>query len=226
MYDKVKEFLKASSLTIASDERLKNNTGHQIKLSGGEIINVFDKGTIQFQGKPNEELKNNLMTFTLGKASKTSTSNKVFVVYGHDKTACTALENMLRKWHLEPIVLEDLPSQGSTIIEKLENYMLSESVGYGVVLATADDEGYIKNKPDEKMYRARQNVVLELGMLLTKLGRKKVAIILQQIENMEKPSDISGLIYIPFKDDLEKDTQVLLAKEMVEQGYSIDVQNM
>lgn len=60
-------------------------------------------------------------------------------------------------------------------------------------------------------------------MLLSKLGRSRVAILLQQRENMERPSDIQGLIYIPFKDNLEKDAGFLLAKEMVAAGYKIDV---
>ncbi len=40
---------------------------------------------------------------------------------------------------------------------------------------------------------------------------------------MERPSDIQGLIYIPFKDDLQKEAGTILAKEMVAQGYHIDV---
>ena len=40
---------------------------------------------------------------------------------------------------------------------------------------------------------------------------------------MERPSDIQRLIYIPFKDNLEKDAGLFLAKEMVAAGYKIDV---
>jgi predicted nucleotide-binding protein len=90
------------------------------------------------------------------------------------------------------------------------------------VLATPDDEGHRANHPDEKVYRARQNVVLELGILLTKLGRKRVAILLKQQDNMERPSDIQGLIYIPFKDDV-KEARLTLAKEMDAQGYRINL---
>ena len=42
---------------------------------------------------------------------------------------------------------------------------------------------------------------------------------------MERPSDIQGLIYIPFKDSVS-DTALLLAKEMVAQGYQIDVSKL
>lgn len=151
-------------------------------------------------------------------------SNKVFVVYGHNQQARTELEAMLRKWGLEPIILDDLPSNGQTIIEKLENY--TADVGFAVVLATADDEGFRKGKDDEKAFRARQNVILELGMLLVKLGRPKVAVVLESNVNMERPSDIQGLIYIPFKSDLKKEAGNSLAKEMLAQGYDIQAKDI
>jgi predicted nucleotide-binding protein len=125
---------------------------------------------------------------------------------------------------IEPVILDELPSKGQTIIEKLEDY--TEDVGFGVVLATPDDVGFPKDHDDQRAFRARQNVVLELGMLLVKLGRPKVAILLGSQVDMERPSDIQGLIYIPFKADLQKEAGPLLAKEMVEQGFAIDVKNL
>lgn len=92
-------------------------------------------------------------------------------------------------------------------------FATSSVVGFAVVLATPDDEGYRKDRPDEKTNRARQNVVLELGMLLTKLGREKVAILLKDQETMERPSDIQGLIYIAFKENLRLEAGTLLAKK-------------
>lgn len=151
-------------------------------------------------------------------------SKKIFVVYGHDEDVRNQLDAMLRRWNLEPIILDQLPSKGQTIIEKLEDY--TEDVGFGVVLATPDDLGYPKAHEDQKAFRARQNVVLELGMLLVKLGRPRVAILLGNQVEMERPSDIQGLIYIPFKDNLQKDAGPLLAKEMAAQGYTIDVKNL
>ncbi len=61
-----------------------------------------------------------------------------------------------------------------------------------------------------------------MGMLLSRLGRSKVAVLLKNIENMEKPSDIQGLIYIPFTSDV-KETTIDLVKEMNKNGYSIDI---
>ena len=130
---------------------------------------------------------------------------------------------MLWRWELDPLILDQLPSEGATIIEKLERY--TQDVNFAVVLATPDDIGYRANHEDELAYRARQNVVLELGMMLAKLGRKNVAILMKQQDKMERPSDIQGLIYIPFKDSVT-DGAVLLAKEMSAQGYNIDVKKL
>lgn len=131
---------------------------------------------------------------------------------------------MLRRWGLEPLILDQLPSEGATIIEKLERY--TADVHFAVVLATPDDEGHKANHPDEKAFRARQNVVLELGMLLSTLGRAKVAILLKDQTSMERPSDINGLIYIPFRDNLQSEVGPTLAREMAQQGYEIDVKRL
>lgn len=80
---------------------------------------------------------------------------------------------------------------------------------------------YIENDENKKKYRVRQNVILELGMFLAKLGRDKVAILLKSYENFEKPSDIDGLIYIPFTNKVDEVT-VNLVKELSKQGYHID----
>ena len=54
-----------------------------------------------------------------------------------------------------------LGTKGHTIIKKLEKY--TANCHFGVVLATPDDIGYRPSHRDEQAYRARQNVVLELG---------------------------------------------------------------
>jgi len=139
---------------------------------------------------------------------------------GHVATTAANLNHELK----EAFILDQLPSEGQTIIEKLEKY--TAEVRFAVVLATPDDEGFRAGHEDEKAFRARQNVVMELGMMLTQLGRKNVAILMKQQDNMERPSDIQGLLYIPFKDNLQKDAGPLLAKEMAAQGYPISLANL
>ncbi|MBW3622599.1 MAG: nucleotide-binding protein [Armatimonadetes bacterium] len=222
--DDIKTALSGAGYQITSEKRLTNNIGTRLDLNGGAIVNCYDKGSYQIQGRNTERVKEVLGTSSSEPASTmTAKLSKVFVVYGHDRTARDQLEAMLRRWGLEPLVLDQLPSEGQTIIEKLESY--TTEVDFGIVLATPDDQGHRAGHPDEIAFRARQNVVLELGMLLAKLGRSKVAI-LQKQTNMERPSDIQGLIYIPFTDDLQKDAGVILGKEMLKQGYRIDLANL
>jgi len=231
--DEVKRLLEESGYEIEEEKRLGNDTGTQLILSSEEKVNVYDTGTVNVQGRGDPQAIKDLLgitgTYKITKKKGTPKTKhalpkekpRVFVVYGHDRTARDQLEAMLRRWDLEPLILDQLPSEGQTVIEKLESY--TTDVSFGIVLATPDDEGYRRGRTDEKALRARQNVVLELGMLLAKLGRKKVAILLKDQENMERPSDIQGLIYIPFKDDLPKEAGLNLAKELSAAGYPIDV---
>lgn len=214
--EQVKELIKKSGFTISEEKRAGNDLGMVLKLSNGCIVNCWDKGTVNCQGKNAEEVSK-----ILSQNHETPKRNKkVFVVYGHDGNARTQLEAMLRRWDLEPLILDQLISSGQTIIEKLEEF--TKQANFGIVLATPDDIGYPKNNESKKQYRVRQNVVLELGMLLSRIGREKVAVLLSQAEEMEKPSDIEGLVYIPFKDNVEE-AKVSLAKEMQNNGYELDI---
>ncbi len=216
-----KALLAQKGYSVKEESRLGNNTGTQLRLQSGQIVNVFDSGSFNVQGKNPGDIKSLLDGATVAaSASGNGGSRKAFVVYGHDGPAKTELEAMLRRWNVEPLILDQLPSGGMTIIEKLEQYQ--DNVAFGVVLATPDDEGHRAGHTAEKAFRARQNVVLELGMLLSRLGRSRVAILIRNPDKMERPSDIQGLIYIPFKDSVNE-VALPLAKEMNAQGIAIDL---
>lgn len=226
--EEINACLLAAGFDVASESDLNGN-GTQLRLENGAIVNSYLTGKFVVQGKNQDAVKECLGVAaqpvpkgaTAAATAAKPVLSKVFVIYGHDGPARTELEAMLRRWNLEPLILEQLPSEGQTIIEKLEKY--TAEVKFAVVLATPDDEGYRAGHEDEKAFRARQNVVMELGMMLTLLGRKNVAIIMKQQDRMERPSDIQGLLYIPFKDSLQKDAGLLLAKEMQAQGYPISL---
>lgn len=87
---------------------------------------------------------------------------------------------------------------------------------------TPDDIGYPKNEQDRPQPRARQNVVLELGMLLMKFGRSRTAILLKEADPpIEKPSDINGILYLPYKDEVFEIKQKLI-REMNSKGYEME----
>ncbi len=222
--EEARELLQNNGYQIIEEKDLNGN-GSNFKCAGGPILSVYHSGKVVVGGKNTEELKA-LVAGGVPEARMTTSSSKqagnreVFVVYGHDTTARTELEAMLRRWGLKPLILDQLTSGGQTIIEKLESTIAN--VQFAVVLATPDDVGNRSEHDDEKAFRARQNVVLELGMMLTKLGRERVAILIKNQVEMEKPSDIQGLIYIPFKDDV-KESALALAKEINAKGIPIDL---
>jgi|GEM_PF-149156 len=207
--------LEAANPGVKDDARNGNDTGFRFVLDCGAIVNCYDTGKVNIQGKNIDIVRAALDMETaaapLGDPRQAAVSRKVFVIYGHDDAARTELEAMLRRWHLEPLILDQITSGGQTIIEKLEN--VRKEANFAVVIATPDDEGHKKDHPDEKSYRARQNVVLELGMMLAHLGRSRVAILVKSDVKMERPSDIQGLLYIPYKDNVG-DAKLTLAKEI------------
>jgi predicted nucleotide-binding protein len=208
--------------------------GTKFKCDGGEVFVVYKTGTVSCQGKPTElskavkDWKKPAKAAGAGPKPQTTPAagpNKhVFIVYGHDTVARDALELVLRRMGLEPIVLDNVPAAGDTIIEKLEHYLKERgNVGFACVLLTPDDEGYKSGKAEEKKYRARQNVILELGMVLARLGRQRVAILTK--ESVEHPSDIAGLIYRPFKERVEE-VKAKLFKDLEEAGYHPDTKGL
>lgn len=204
------KFEQYASVSIVSVKEIQY--GKCISLSNGGMVNCFNSGKYSIQGKAQDEVKAIIEGTTM------STNRKIFVVYGHDETAKLQLEALLRRWDLTPIILDQQASAGQTIIEKLEEY--SKDVGYAIVLATPDDEGKAKTESSLKS-RVRQNVVLELGMFLAKLGRERVAILLKEAPDFERPSDIQGLLYIPFPNKVD-DVSLSLIRELSRQGYTID----
>ncbi len=149
-------------------------------------------------------------------------SKRVFVVYGHDEVACEQLELVLRRLALDPFVLGNTSGGGLTIIEALEREIVSHSKGerFGIVLLTPDDMGFKWGDcPETAEPRARQNVVLEMGMLIAAFGRNRVAILKKG--HVEVPSDASGIIYLSFNKHV-KEAGPKLCQRLREAGFKLD----
>jgi predicted nucleotide-binding protein len=158
----------------------------------------------------------------VGERRPTPDEKKVFVVHGHDVTAREQLELILHRLDLDPFVLANTGGGGMTIIEGLEKET-GPGPGrcrFGIVLMTPDDMGYSKQDgADRAAPRARQNVVLEMGMLISALGRGNVAILKKG--HLEEPSDVKGIIYLPFNDHV-KETVPRLVDRLREAGFDLD----
>ena len=138
-------------------------------------------------------------------------SKKVFIVHGHDGELKQAVARIIEKQGIEAIILSEQANKGRTIIEKFEDY---SDVSGAICLFTADDYGRAKNNTTDNT-RARQNVVLEAGYFMGKLGRNCVAILADK--DIEMPSDLSGIVYTD-----STNWEINLLKELKEMGYTID----
>jgi len=139
----------------------------------------------------------------------------VFVVHGHDEAAKEAVARFLEKLDLKPVVLHEQPTGGRTIIEKFETHA---EVDFAVVLLTPDDEGNSAGTPEQRKPRARQNVILELGYFIGRMGRRRVCALHKG--GVELPSDLAGLLYIPMDD---QGWRRLLAREIRDAGIKLDL---
>lgn len=150
--------------------------------------------------------------------------SKVFIVHGRDVGIRAQVEAFLRRLKLEPIILQDMPNMGQSLLGKIRT---NSGVAYAVVLLTGDDEGRLnvvgnRNALPELKPRARQNVVFELGFFLAQLGDGHVAALCQ--DGVEIPSDFLGIMYIAW--DENGNWQMKLFKELQAAGLSVDANSM
>lgn len=147
-----------------------------------------------------------------------SPNGKVFLVHGHNESIRETVARFLEKLKLTPVILHEQPNKGRTIIEKFIDY---SDVAFAVVLLTADDRGAGNSTVNDQLLspRARQNVILELGFFLGKLGREQVCSLYE--DGVEIPSDYQGVLFL--KLDKDGAWRLRLAKELKEAGLPIDL---
>lgn len=175
------------------------------------IQDITNKVLSDYTGKENRTIKKNDGAMYV--------NNKVFIVHGHDDAIKFDVSNFLRKVGLEPIILHEQANKGQTIIEKIEE---CSDVGYGIVLYSPCDKGGTAETALKNMkYRARQNVVFEHGYLIGKLGRNRVCALVEG--DIETPSDINGVVYIPYRAGL---WELAVGKELKSAGYDIDLNKL
>ena len=124
-------------------------------------------------------------------------SNKIFVVHGHDNKMKLDVAQILQKLDLDPIILHETPNRERSIIERITDYV---HISFAIVLLSPDDLAYPKEEtPAEAKYRARQNVIFELGYFLGRLGRQNVIVLYRKKKDFEIPNDYNGVLWIEYK---------------------------
>ena len=150
-------------------------------------------------------------------------SPEVFVVHGHDESAKESVARFIERIGLKPVILHEQPNGGRTIIEKFETY--SKGVVFAVVLLTPDDLACPASANPEVSQlkpRARQNVIMELGYFVGKLGRTRVCALHKG--NVELTSDLQGVLYVPM--DGHGAWRTKLAQEFNQSRISFDLEGL
>lgn len=146
-------------------------------------------------------------------------SKAVFIVHGHDQRR-HEVEVLLRKLDLQVTILADQPSKGKTVVEKLEEY---SNCAFAVVLVTGDDEGRLAATASAPLRpRARQNVILELGYFMGKIGRDRVCALYEP--GVEIPSDYAGVVFVEL--DPAGAWHFKLGKELKAAGLAVDMNKL
>jgi predicted nucleotide-binding protein len=166
-------------------------------------------------------------------------SKNVFIVHGTDHKPMKELKTILKDVGLNPIVLHEQPSRGSTVIEKLEKH---SDVSFAFVILTPDDGLFnlqqlvdlskeveskrLRRDLEDKLFIdeflkiitnvSRQNVILEFGYFVGLLGRHNVCCLCTG--DLTVPSDMLGIVYVPFKESVYEAREMIL-KELREAGY-------
>jgi len=185
----------------------------------GKVPNVFGDTTPNFITPVKKEAGDRSISI--------HAANKIFIAHGRNREQALDLQKYLRETSsLEPVLFEDVKKKfaSKTIIELLEYIM--DNAAYAFVVATPDDLGYlckdieicekelligktkVKAEDVRKLIakfkkRARQNVVFELGLFYGVLKRDRVCCLLH-VDVQEKPSDIDGILYVPFEKSVEE----------------------
>jgi len=178
-----------------------------------ELLNLLNviKEDVSLDLKINKEIKSS-------KKTEISDNTNVFIVHGHNEEMKQAVARTVEKLDLHPIILHEQANKGKTIIEKFTD---NSDVLYAIVLLSADDIAYLKTDyPDNAKFRARQNVIFELGYFIGKLGRERVLALHQIIDDFEIPSDYSGVIFVPY--DENGKWKFELVKELKAIGVYVD----
>ena len=122
---------------------------------------------------------------------------KVFIVHSaRDKKAVQLIENLVSEIKpFEPLVLENKKPAGTIFDKFIKN---AEQCQKAIVIYSGRDMGGPNAKNLKK--RARENVVLELGYFIGRVGIDNTLILLSKnIKRKDFPSDLGGVEVVPLK---------------------------
>jgi predicted nucleotide-binding protein len=164
-----------------------------------------------------------------GEETTDEAKHSVFVVHGHDDSARGEVSKYLREIGVKPIVLSEIEEPEDSLLRRF--LRIAEQAAFAVVVFSPDDIGaslvhFDAPKGGDKAlrYRARQNVVLELGFFLGKLKDFNKVFVLRSNPRepwpeFEMPSDLAGAIYKEL--DKQGRWKSLLRSALIKNGVEV-----
>jgi predicted nucleotide-binding protein len=152
----------------------------------------------------------------------------IFVVHGHDEEMLSDIREFVRSHGIEPIVLRDMDSGASSLLDRF--FEVGGEATDAIVLLSGDDYGASVKQYDHEdvadralQFRARQNVILELGYFYGLLGWDKVYVLerapTRPFPNFERPSDLDGKVFNRF--DAGGVWKAKLTRHLRQSGFAI-----
>jgi predicted nucleotide-binding protein len=166
------------------------------------------------------------------KAGETATADakrSVFVVHGHNEAALGEVTAYLHEIGVSTILMKNIEEPEDSLLRRF--LRIAEQAAFAVVVYSPDDIGASllhwdapKGGNNALRYRARQNVVLELGFFLGKLKDFEKVFVLrtdtrEPWPEFEMPSDLSGAIFKTL--DREGHWKNLLRSALINNGVEV-----
>lgn len=129
---------------------------------------------------------------------------RVFISHGRSPDWREVQSHIEKDLGINTLELAQEPSLGRTVLQKLNDE--SKKCSFAVVVMTGDDQ------VGAGAPRARENVLHEIGFFQGKLGLENVCLLHEEGTNI--PSNIHGLVYIPFPKDLVSAGFGVLGREL------------
>lgn len=206
------KFLSYSLYKKLSEEKDPFSFLYQVTGEGkfSDAIYEFNRMFIGYLATALEDIMNANPELETGNLEKVK-GNKVFIIHGHDELLKKDVQLLLIRAGVSNVVLHEQPDKGRTIIDKLVEE--SKESNFAIALLSPDDILM------DGSSRARQNVILEIGYFMGKLGKERVRLVVRN--TVEIPSDLQGIIYE--KHDESGAWRLRLLKELQAAGIYVDL---
>jgi predicted nucleotide-binding protein len=152
----------------------------------------------------------------------------VFIVHGHDGDLLREVEAHLDTLGVKSVVLRRIGGPAQSLFQKFMQW--GSDTRFALVLLSADDLGVSRAQYDASgvgthalQFRARQNVILELGFFYGHLGWENVFVLFKKPDkvfpNFERPSDLDGVVFDMVEESGE--WKGYLEQKLKDAGFSI-----